>query len=273
MYKLSKLAAGSAILATAALGSAGIALADGYQPKGKVVYERPSDWSGVYFGVGSGYQWSTVDVDHVPSGVNPGAGSANTGIGISSDHSDGFVSAHLGVQHQFGSVVLGIEGGWMSSIRDKDGSHEVCDSVVGVLANPQLAPGNFCSARLNDVLTIGGRAGWAAGHWMPYVTGGYANAGFDFEDRIPAAGGASALVEQAHARLGGWYIGGGVEWNVSPGWTAGIEYRHYDFGDNTVIAHGPAGGALETVQFDATTDTISARLSWKFGRPDVRPLK
>ena len=62
MYNLSKLAAGSVIVATAALGSAGVALADGYAPKGKVVYERPSDWSGVYFGVSSGYQWSSIDV-------------------------------------------------------------------------------------------------------------------------------------------------------------------------------------------------------------------
>src|SRR5213592_15662 len=111
MYKPSKLAAGSVIATAAALGSAGVALADGYAPKGKVVYERPSDWSGVYFGVGSGYQWSSIDVDHVPSAVFP------TGIGISSDQSDAFASAHVGVQHQFGSVVLVIEGGWMSSLR------------------------------------------------------------------------------------------------------------------------------------------------------------
>ncbi len=59
MNKLSKLAAGSVIAATAALGGASAVLADGYAPKGKVVYERPSDWSGVYFGVGSGYQWNS----------------------------------------------------------------------------------------------------------------------------------------------------------------------------------------------------------------------
>ena len=61
MYNLSKLAAGSVIVATAAIGSAGVALADGYEPKGRVVYERPSDWSGVYFGVSSGYQWSSIE--------------------------------------------------------------------------------------------------------------------------------------------------------------------------------------------------------------------
>ena len=260
MYKLSKLAAGSAILAAAALGSAGIALADGYAPKGKVVYERPADWSGVYFGVGSGYQWSSIDVSN--------------DIGISSDHSDAFVSAHLGVQHQFGNIVLGVEGGWMSSIRGDDGSSDFCDSVLPSLTLPLITPGNFCSARFNDVLTIGGRAGWAAGHWMPYVTGGYANAGFDFKTAAPVAGLVTTL-EQAHARLGGWYIGGGFDWIVSPGWTAGIEYRHYDFGDSTVAAHTPAGGFLEPVRFEATTDTISARVSWKWSREPVaaKPLK
>jgi outer membrane immunogenic protein len=287
MYKASKLAAGSVIAATAALGTASVALADGYEPR-RVAYERPTDWSGVYFGVGSGYQWSDIDVRHVPSGVNPGAGSANTGIGISSSHDESFVSAHLGVQHQFGVIVLGIEGGWMSTLRDNKGSSEFCDSVPAVLANPLITPGNFCSARLNDILTIGGRAGWAAGRWMPYVTGGYANGAFDFENRIPSAGaagaaGATQLQETAHARLGGWYIGGGVEWAISPGWTAGVEYRHYDFDSQTATAYcastggvsgcAPLGSALEKVKFDATTDTVSARVSWRWGRPEAVPLK
>jgi hypothetical protein len=30
---------------------------------------------------------------------------------------------------------------------------------------------------------------------------------------------------------------------------------------------------LENVRFDATTDTVTARVSWKFGRPEAKPLK
>jgi hypothetical protein len=60
MYKVSKLAAGSVIAATAALGGASVALADGYAAP-RVAYERPSNWSGVYFGVQSGYQFSSLD--------------------------------------------------------------------------------------------------------------------------------------------------------------------------------------------------------------------
>jgi outer membrane immunogenic protein len=281
MYKVSKLAAGSVIAATAALGTASVALADGYEPR-RVVYERPMDWSGVYFGVGSGYQWSTIDV-HGPA--------APAGFGISSTHDEGFVNAHLGVQHQWGALVLGVEGGWMSTLRTRDGSHEFCDSVPGVLTFPVLAGGNFCQGQLNDILTIGGRAGWAVGRWMPYVTGGYANAGLDFTDRSTAPGaagaaGATILQEEAHTRVGGWYIGGGVEWAISPGWSTGIEYRHYEFDTRHATAYSGCSAAnttgcnsaalgvpLENVRFTDTTDTISARVTWRWGRPEAAPLK
>ena len=224
-----------------------------------MAFERPTDWSGVYFGVGSGYQWSSIDV------LGPG-------IGIGSDHSEGILSAHLGVQHQFGNIVLGVEGGWMSSIRDSDGSNEFCDSITPVLTLPIIAGGPNCSAKFNDVLTIGARLGLAQGHWMPYVTGGYANGGFDFTARgIAVAPIARPVIEQAHARLGGWYAGVGFDWVVSPGWTAGIEYRHYDFGSEDVVAFAPGGAPLELVRFEPTLDTITARVSWKWGREAAAP--
>ena len=93
MHKFSKLAAGSAIAATAALGGAGTALADGYAPREEVVYERPTDWSGVYFGVGSGYQWSDIDVEQCRC--------CRYRHRVRSP--DGLVGAHIGLQHQFGN--------------------------------------------------------------------------------------------------------------------------------------------------------------------------
>src|SRR5262249_5047208 len=152
----------------------------------------------------------------------------------------------------------------------------------------------FCKARLNDIVTIGGRAGWSLGRWMPYITGGYANAGLDFTQRnavtsttvgppfaVTAAGLAGATIEQeqAHVRLGGWYIGGGFEWVVSPGWTTGLEYRHYDFNSGHATAYSACNVAatagcfssavgipLERVGFSDTTDTIEMRVSWRWGR-------
>jgi len=291
MYKMSKLAAGSVIAAAAAVGGANLALADGYAAK-PAAAERPTDWSGVYFGVGSGYQWSSIDVS---SPVFGALGLPNPpGSAFTSDHDEAFVSAHLGVQHQWGNIVLGIEGGWMSTLRDRPGTHEFCNTPI--LLAPVLGAGDFCTARLQDILTIGGRVGYTVGKWMPYITGGYANASVDFEDRIPAAGapgaaGATVLVERAHERLGGWYIGGGFEWIISPGWTTGIEYRHYEFEDRTTTAGTacntagppagcpfvgvPVGTPLEPVRFGDSTDTISARVTWRWGRPEApaAPLK
>ena len=249
MYKISKLAAGSVIAATAALGSAGMALADGYEPKGRVAYERPSDWSGVYFGLHSGYQWSSIDVAIEPGSLFP----------FSVDHSSEFVGGHIGIQHQWGNIVLGVEGNLDMMFRNST-STTICPDGSGAT----------CAARLDDILSVGGRAGWAAGHWMPYVTGGYANARFTHE---VFTGAAPVLNNTASTRNNGWYVGGGVEWIVSPGWTAGVEYRHYEFDTNTDIAFTPAGTTVNLRSIDASTESVMARVSWKFGREYAAPLK
>src|SRR5215510_11480929 len=93
-----------------------------------------------------------------------------------------------------------------------------------------------------------------------------------------------ALQETAHTRLGGWYVvGGGVEWAISLGWTAG---RHYEFDSRNATSHsGSTGGVagvtrnpgigtpMESAKFGAITDTLSARESWRWGRPEAAPLK
>jgi len=252
MYKLSKLAAGSVIMATASLGCASASLADGYEPRGKVVYERPTDWSGVYFGLHSGYQWSSIEQRFTDFGTRDTVDTATA-----------FGGGHIGIQHQFGAVVLGVEGNFDTMFKEMDGDTRC--------PNPALR----CLGRVDDIWSVGGRAGWAAGRWMPYVTGGYANAGVHFNTQTTVAF-PFLSTEEARTRNNGWYIGGGVEWIVSPGWTAGIEYRHYDFdstGTRTFSTQPPQGVPVEGLRQDLTTDSISARVSWKFGREAPAPLK
>jgi opacity protein-like surface antigen len=251
MYKVSKVAAGSVIAATAALGGASVALADGYSAP-RVAYERPADWSGVYFGVSSGYQWSSIDLVSSPGGAR-----------VSVSDNDALVGAHLGLQHQFGAIVVGVEGGWQSTFRDEEGKTD--------------CPVNLqCTGKLNDILSIGARAGWAMGRWMPYLTGGFASARFAHEVwSLPGVGGVQTLQNSASTRNNGWYLGGGLEWAISPGWSTGIEYRHYDFDSATGPAFTPTGVLVEPhrVIDPQGTDMVTARVSWRWGRPDAAPLK
>ena len=79
----------------------------------------------------------------------------------------------------------------------------------------------------------------------------------------------------------GWTVGTSVAalsgW-LRQMWTAGLEYRHYDFDhrEHDGLPPRPAlpAVALEPVRFDATTDTVMARVSWRWGRePAAAPLK
>lgn len=95
------------------------------------------------------------------------------------------------------------------------------------------------------------------GQWVPYVTGGYANGSFQFDVQN------FADIEQADARNVGAYFGGGLDWAVWNNWILGIEYRHYAFSSKTAAAT-ISNVFFKNVNFAPRTDTVLARLSYKF---------
>jgi opacity protein-like surface antigen len=255
MRQLSKFAAGSAAVAVAAIASVGIAQADGMPSRGRaVVYEKPSDWSGFYFGVHSGWQWSQIDASSIPGGLSQ----------FDVSHDSPVVGGQIGIQHQFGNFVLGIEGTLSVAFQD-DYSSAPCPN-----------PAFTCAARFDDVFTIGPRLGWAMGKWMPYLTGGYANAAFS--EKISLNTNSSNPFEDRQ-RHSGWFIGGGVDLAMSHGWTIGLEYRHYEFDDAVyqVARTSAVTGLIDLSQpanrLDVTSDIVTLRASWKLGRPEAAPLK
>jgi outer membrane immunogenic protein len=238
-------AAGAFVATSAAVNADGMAKAP------QVVQQAPTSWSGLYFGVHSGWQWST-DVNVQNPAFPPG---------FTVDHDSPVVGGQIGIQHQFGQIVVGVEGSLTTTYQNNPGDA------------PCPAAGSTCSARLDDVLSVGPRIGWAMGKWMPYVTGGYANAAYHF---VARTNGTQVQVEEARARLNGWYIGGGVDMALSHGWMVGLEYRHYDFDPKIASAFSPTGLFLEPARFDASSDMVTLRVSWKFDRPErvvAPPLK
>jgi outer membrane immunogenic protein len=223
------------------------------------VYKAPAaaaaayDWSGFYIGGDVGWQGSRIDLSDPTSGV----------LTYAPHHDSLALGGFVGIQHQFGHIVLGIEGGYIAAFNDA--------SLGATTSVPIFFLGGTgtAQAKLKDIWSIGGRAGWAIGRWMPYITGGYGNGSFEFNAQdtppsfVPAA-------EQAKARTDGAYIGAGVDWAVTNNWILGIEYRHYSFAAKTVTGAGTnfAGLAFtEPVRFDTSTDSVMARLSYKFDWP------
>jgi outer membrane immunogenic protein len=221
-------------------------------PAPQLVQQAPATWSGVYFGVHSGWQWSDYNTAYT---------NFTTSWGV--NHDSPVVGGQIGIQHQFGQVVLGIEGDLTTAYRDSFASVD-CPN-----------PAFNCSARFNDVLTIGPRLGWAMGKWMPYIAGGYANARFEDQRVLKANNNTTYLGSERHS---GWYIGAGVDMALSHGWTIGLEYRHYELDDKVYNFHTPAGAVapLEQSTSDVSLDSVTLRVSWKFDRPsrvEAKPLK
>ena len=255
MHQLSKLAAGTAVAAIAAFAGVGLAQADG-MPGKRVVVEKPWDWGGLYFGAHAGWAWSDFDTRFESIPVPPNS------WGVS--HDAAIYGAQIGIQHQFGAIVVGVEGTISSAWQDNHASTVGCG-----IGNNAFS----CGARFDNVVTVGPRIGYAAGKWMPYITGGYANA--RFSEKAAFVGTATTFWTGSE-RHSGWYIGGGVDMALGHGWTIGLEYRHYDFGDELYVPFTPAGLPVfgDRNVADVSLDTVALRVSWKLGRPDrVVPLK
>ena len=76
-----------------------------------------------------------------------------------------------------------------------------------------------------------------------------------------------------------------MEWAISPGWSTGIEYRHYEFDNRNTTAFSACAGStpgcvfgavglpVERVKIGDTTDSVEARVTWRWGREPAAPLK
>jgi len=231
------------------LASAGIAQADGMVGAAPVAYERPALWSGIYAGFESGWDHEQYDQR-----------SRITHLGSSADRDVTAYGLYLGVQRQYGNWVAGLEFNIVGTQNDHP-AQSLCPNT------------SFkCTGRMEDILMIGPRLGWAAGNWMPYVTGGYANGGVHFR-AFNVAGPASTtgvFVDEAYQRQDGWFVGAGLDWKLAAYAIVGIDYKHIDLGDDHTIMFAtggntapavPVGGIVDRIRQSATADQVMLRAS------------
>ena len=203
------------------------------------------NWSGFYIGGnGGGMDFTTQGNNISVPGLFFQTNRKEVGIG----------GIHGGYQGQWGNLVVGIEGAWEGMLGDKYGSRPG-DLLAGTPCS--LTAGFQCQARINDILSVGPRVGFAMGQWMVYGTGGYARAMVESRRINPA--GAAFNDESGHND--GSYYGGGLEMFVANGFTVGAEYKHFDFKRTVPGFIGTPGGDVEALK--AKADTVLLRLTIK----------
>ena len=262
-------------VATAAIfAGAHVAQADGMPSRPAPAYAAPENWSGIYLGFESGWDWDNTDAHFVASGTHSNWDRDAINIGV-----------YLGYQHQFGAFVLGAEFNFIGNEFDQEDRvfprHGVGNCPV--TGTTTVISSSNCVGRITDIITIGPRLGYAAGKFMPYVTGGWASGSVNFRTitgtpiAVPTLSGAAETTSTADERLDGFYIGGGLDWKIAPNAVVGIEYRHTDLGSATIATINSSGSTSFVpliIRQSAESDAILLRGNLLFGREVVEaPLK
>jgi outer membrane immunogenic protein len=150
------------------------------------------NWTGFYLGINGGGGWGHSYWDANTTGINL---------------SGGLVGGTAGYNYQIGNAVIGLEG-------DIDWAN-----LNGTTTSTGCPVG--CSTSDSWLSTVRGRAGYAFGGILPYITGGLALG--DIRAATPGFAGASDT-------NAGWTAGGGIEFALPGNWSAKAEYLHVDLG-------------------------------------------
>jgi opacity protein-like surface antigen len=184
------------------------------------------NWTGFYVGAFAGADDGGAKVEF------PGIGAAGPQV------AGALVGGTVGYNYQVGSWVLGVEGdaGWTNARGSVacSGALSIPGGIGGVLA------GTDCADRADFLATATARLGYAWGRALYYAKAGGAwthetftvtcNNLFVACNGGPAAGAQSVASDDR----AGWTIGYGVEFALTPHWSAKGEVNYIDFGNKNV---------------------------------------
>ncbi len=202
--------------------------------------------SGFYFGGHVGYMFGNANATlGDPTGI--------TSAGGTSDYGTFFGGVQAGYEHFFASrLMLGIEF---------DASFANYADLAQVLSYRATSTGT-ANEQLEYLASLRGRAGYAMGAWMPFVTGGIAWASTRYSRTDLTTGNEDA--NPSNIRLG-YVLGGGVDYRLDSRWSARAEYLYTNLGlSGFAFASAPA-------RYDSQYDLHRFRvgLNYKFGEADV----
>jgi opacity protein-like surface antigen len=196
--------------------------------------ELAPNWTGLYIGAFGGADYGSAKMGFPQAGFSSGpqvAGPLGGGT--------------LGYNYQIGPLVLGVEGdaGWTNA----RGSVACAGPVNG---NQAVLFSTDCADRADFIATATARLGYAWGRALYYAKVGGAwdhetftvtcnqPAGVTTATGIPCTNPAGANLTQISVadNRAGWTIGYGVEFALTPNWSAKGEVNYIDFGNRNLTA-------------------------------------
>jgi outer membrane immunogenic protein len=235
------------------------------------------DWSGFYLGGNVGY---SVGRDPTSAtSVNVPGGAVNLGEAFALAPAGWLGGGQIGYNWQTGHVVIGVEADWQwTGQRDQ--------ACIFGCRPASLFDGPFGMTeeqKLDWFATARGRIGYAADHWLWYVTGGIAVARLE-SNRVYTSGRGlvnpqiptTVVASNDSFTRTGVALGAGVETALWGNWTAKLEYLYLGlrsttdtFGAVNPPFFGPAQPVAVTHASDIRDHIIRIALNYRFGGGDV----
>ena len=240
----------SVVLLTAAAASGAAVAADlslvpfykaATAPSARAAY----DWNGFYLGGHIGGAW-----DHRDATIFDSA----TGAAL--------VSGSTNAQSLTGGAQLGLNymlsRNWMIGIEADISAANMQSTAVGA------AVFGSRTNKIDDFGTLRGRVGYAWNNVLIYGTGGFAWAHetLDRTQQIGTVNLATPGTAESASNIGtGWAAGAGIEYGLTPNWTARVEYLH--LGISPESFQFPLAG--QRIDSDLNIDVVRAGVNYRFG--------
>jgi outer membrane immunogenic protein len=118
----------------------------------------------------------------------------------------------------------------------------------------------------------GARAGWLVTPMvMSYVNGGFTSARFSSASMVRTQLGAPTAASTPAFTANGWFMGGGLEAAIAPGWFWRNEYRYAYYGTKLLPDTDLTGTARNNISFKPTVQTVTTQLVYKFDPGHMAP--
>ncbi|HXX03806.1 MAG TPA: outer membrane beta-barrel protein [Xanthobacteraceae bacterium] len=195
------------------------------------------NWAGLYLGThgagGIGASGSAGWMNLAPTGPFSPVGTITPAL-----------SDSLGYNFQSGNLVFGLEGSLSAANFD------------GRFTSSYVPASGAWSPNMNWLGTVTGKVGYSFGQWLPYVKGGFVAA--DVGSPAAAISGFTQGTDRA-----GWTAGVGVEYQLSPKWSLGLEYLYTDL--DTGGAPNSIGAWPDLYTNALKSQSLLGRLNYRAG--------